>query len=230
MLIKTNLDFENTARLLNLPDPQNSGDAANRGWVNAQLAAISGTLTDAISVSNLDCTSNPNYPASNAGVKYVVTGAGLVGGNSGVTVNIGDVIFCRQTTVSGDHATVGANFFILESNRDAATQTTAGVIRVATQNEVLNDSSALVAVTPSTLAAKLAAFTANSFGTLIGNNSATTFTIAHNLNSAYPVVAVYEATGKNLVIADVQIIDSNNVRVTFTTAPATNSFFVKILK
>lgn len=69
----------------------------------------------------IDCSSNPNYPAASAGHLYIVSVAGKIGGGSGQTVEAGDLILCKtDSTSSGDHATVGAQWDIVQYNVDGA--------------------------------------------------------------------------------------------------------------
>ena len=64
-----------------------------------------------------DCSANPNYPAASAGHMYVVSVAGKIGGASGITVEVGDALLCKtDSTAAGNHATVGANWGILQFN------------------------------------------------------------------------------------------------------------------
>jgi hypothetical protein len=65
----------------------------------------------------IDCSANPNYPAADADHAYRVSGAGKIGGASGIDVEIGDVAICLANgTPSGDQATVGANWTIVQNN------------------------------------------------------------------------------------------------------------------
>jgi len=65
----------------------------------------------------IDCSGNPNYPAADAGHVYLVTVAGKIGGAAGPAVEIGDMIICHvDSSASGDHATVGANWSILQKS------------------------------------------------------------------------------------------------------------------
>src|SRR3990167_7374802 len=69
----------------------------------------------------IDCSSNPNYPAANAGWLYVISVACKIGGASGVVVETGDIIIClTDGTVSGTHAVVGSNWNILQTNINGA--------------------------------------------------------------------------------------------------------------
>jgi hypothetical protein len=74
------------------------------------------TFQDAI-----DCSGNPNYPAADKGDVYVASVAGKIGGASGIGVEVGDTMYCKQDgTVSGDQATVGAYWVIIQANIDGA--------------------------------------------------------------------------------------------------------------
>jgi hypothetical protein len=65
----------------------------------------------------IDCSANPNYPAADAGDVYVVSVAGKIGGASGVSVEVGDLLLCKvDGTASGTQAGVGANWDIIQSN------------------------------------------------------------------------------------------------------------------
>jgi hypothetical protein len=64
----------------------------------------------------IDCSANPNYPASKAGDAYVVSGAGKIGGASGDVVEVGDEIQCLANSAAGTKAQVGSNFLLLNKN------------------------------------------------------------------------------------------------------------------
>jgi hypothetical protein len=67
----------------------------------------------------IDCSTNPNYPAANAGYVYVVSVGGKIGGSSGVVVIAGDLILCKtDSSAAGNQAAVGANWDILEKGID----------------------------------------------------------------------------------------------------------------
>jgi len=69
----------------------------------------------------IDCSANPNYPAADAGNLYKVSVAGKIGGASGPNVEAGDTLYCiTDSTASGNHATVGANWVIAQVNIDGA--------------------------------------------------------------------------------------------------------------
>lgn len=66
--------------------------------------------------TDLDCSTNPNYPPAVKGDAYVVTVAGRVGGGSGVQVDVGDLVICKTDNAGGSQAAVGTSWFALERN------------------------------------------------------------------------------------------------------------------
>lgn len=84
----------------------------------AVLAGISGNVAYK---GNIDCSTNPNYPAANAGDLYRVSVAGKIGGVPGINVEVGDTALCLANgTASGNQASVGANWNIFQGNIDGA--------------------------------------------------------------------------------------------------------------
>lgn len=83
-------------------------------------ALVTGGATDVmIFKGGIDCSTNPNYPAAEAGNLYKVTVAGKIGGAAGPNVEAGDTIWCTTDgTASGTHAAVGANWGISQVNTD----------------------------------------------------------------------------------------------------------------
>ncbi|MET4263898.1 hypothetical protein ABIA95_000165 [Bradyrhizobium sp. LA8.1] len=68
-----------------------------------------------------DCSGNPNYPAANRGDTYRVSVAGKIGGASGVVVEVGDIFICNTDgTASGNQATVGSSWNVIQTNIDGA--------------------------------------------------------------------------------------------------------------
>ena len=69
---------------------------------------------------NQDCSANPNYPSALKGDSYYVSVAGKIGGASGVSVDVGDLIVCSADNAGGTQASVGASWFVLEKNLNGA--------------------------------------------------------------------------------------------------------------
>lgn len=69
----------------------------------------------------IDASANPNYPAASAGHTYRISVAGRIGGAAGPVVEVGDTITALvDGSAAGNHATVGANWTILQTNIDGA--------------------------------------------------------------------------------------------------------------
>lgn len=68
------------------------------------------------------------------------------------------------------------------------------------------------------------------YAATIGDGTTTTFTLTHNLNTQDVVVTVREnASPYNVVFADVQITDTNNIKLLFATAPSSNQYRVVVI-
>ena len=71
---------------------------------------------------------------------------------------------------------------------------------------------------------------ADSFKTSIGDGSATSYTVTHNLGTRDVLVELYDASSYETVIADVTRTSTSVVTVAFTAAPSTNDIRVLIRK
>lgn len=86
-------------------------------YVAAQILAQIASANVMIYKGAVDGSANPNYPAADAGWVYIVSVAGKIGGASGVDVEAGDILVCKvDATSSGNQATVGANWDVLQTN------------------------------------------------------------------------------------------------------------------
>ena len=111
---------------------------------------------------------------------------------------------------------------------DAGDSLSASVI-LATSNSYLSTASGL-AVDKGALETALIAdnFTKKASAN-VGNGSATSFAITHNLNSRDVVVNVYDNATYDTVETDVVRTDANTVTVSFTVAPTSNAYRVVII-
>lgn len=110
-----------------------------------------------------------------------------------------------------------------------ATETSQGLAEIATQAETNAGLDDTRIVTPLKLATYVTAAT-GAYSTSVGNGSATSFTVTHNLGSSAVLVQLYEnATGAQ-VMTDIVVTGVNTITVSFTTAPTTNQYLVVVQK
>lgn len=120
----------NENRLLNLPSPSSNNEPIRKIDFDS-FANSAGRQR-----GEIDCSTNPNYPASNAGDRWEVTAAGKIGGVSGIAVQVWDEVVCKVTSPGGSQAEVGANFYVVQGNIERATETTSGYVYLATNSEL----------------------------------------------------------------------------------------------
>ena len=228
--ILSNHDYRNSSRIVNHPAPASPGDLVRLQDLNDAIAQLDGV---AIKIAReIDCSGNPNFPACDPGQTFVVTTGGKIGGASGIDVDNGDTIFCKNPNGSagGDLATVGGDFFIVEGNRNDATEALKGLIRLASQTEVNNGTGA-GAVTPVTLNSKLnTAFNNRRYSATIGDGTNSSFVVSHGLGNINVIPVLRETNSPfEIVEADIAYIDANNIQVSFINPPL-NGEFTLIIK
>ena len=126
LALKANLDSPAFINSPTAPTPATADESEKIATTNYVLAKILAKLAELNIYSfegTLDCTTNPNFPAANAGHVLVVPvgGAGKIGGVAGADVEAGDTLLCIvDASASGDFATVGANWVIGQTNLNPA--------------------------------------------------------------------------------------------------------------
>jgi hypothetical protein len=150
----------------------------------------------------------------------------VAGTTGGVVFNVGDVIIAKIDSASTSSA---ADWIQLEVNRDQATESVLGVSRIATQTETNTGTNDTAYITP----LKLVTYLNNAVGGYaanVGNASATSFTLTHNLGTRDVIVLIYDNSTYEQVYADVVMTSTSVVTVSFATAPASNAYRVVIKK
>lgn len=132
----------NNNTIINLKDAVNPQEPITKIQFDTYVSAVGGNR------GAIDCSTNPNYPASNQGDRWEVTVAGKIGGPSGINVDVYDEIVCVAASASGDQATVGVNFYIVQGNIERATETTNGYTSYATDAEVQAGTNNTKTITP----------------------------------------------------------------------------------
>ena len=67
------------------------------------------------------------------------------------------------------------------------------------------------------------------FSSDVGNGSATTITVTHNLGTQDVVVTVREKATNQVVYPDIEMTDANNIKLYFATAPASGQYRVTVV-
>lgn len=256
----TDLDFNNVARIINLPNPTNDQDAATMGYVKSIVEGLAwkdsvrvatqgninlsspGATIDGVSMSVGDrVLVRAQTEAAENGI-YVWNGAAVamtraLDANTAaeleqavVTVEEGTSAGAsfRQTAVNFTLGTDPVNWTSFGTSAPAATESTAGIARIATQAEVDAGTDNSTIVTPLKLANWAGRL--RKVATLIGDGSATQFTVTHNLNTRDVQVVVYRNSGAyDQVNVDVEHTTVNTVTIRFAAAPASNAFRVVVM-
>lgn len=121
------MDAGSSATIINLPNPTNSGDAANKGYVDAQvatrLALTGGTMTGAIAMSNNKVTglATPTADQDAATKAYVDSIAqGLDAKASCLAATTANITLSGTQTIDGVAVAAGAR--VLVKNQSSAAQ------------------------------------------------------------------------------------------------------------
>ena len=151
------------------------------------------------------------------GDTYTVTADGLFFSEQ---VRVGDFLIAEVATAAAAGSAL-ANWTVVQSNIDVATAaaTSGGAIKGISGY----DSADFTVDTAGWVQLANKTFTAS-----IGNGSATSYTITHNLNTFDVIVQLYDLSTYDTVYADVVRTSANIVTVSFTTAPTTNDIRVLI--
>jgi hypothetical protein len=259
-LVATNLDFNNAAKIINLPNPTDNQDAATKAYVDSAVEGLSwkdsvrvatqaninlaspGTTIDGITMSTGDrVLVRAQTNAAENGI-YIWNGPSTamtraLDANTAdeleqavVTVEEGTSAGAtfRQTSVNFTLGTNPVNWTNFGNSAPAATETTAGIARIATQSEVDAGTDNSTFVTP----LKLANWSGRirKYVTNIGDGSATQFTVTHNLNTRDVTVSIYRNSGSyDEPLVDIEHTSVNSVTVRFAAAPSANAYRVVIM-
>ena len=198
-------------------------------WYDGTSVQVVANLSDITSAIKFKggydaATNTPNLDSSPApgtilqGDFYYVTVAGTFYTEA---VDIGDALIANV-----DNPASLSDWTILQDNVGQATETVAGIARIATQAEVNTGTDDTTIVTPLKLATNLATYGfTTKFAVDLDSTDPnvarvfaggeTTFTVTHGLGTSETVVQVYEISTNKQVLADIENVDANNVDVVF---------------
>ena len=257
--IFTDFDFQSVSKVVNLPTPSATGDAVPKSYVdslveglawkdscrvatqsNLNLAAPGATVDGITMVSGDRMLVRAQTTTSQNGI-YVWNGAASAATRSldastfpeleqaVTTVEEGSsaATTYRQDQINGTIDSSAVSWVSFGTSAPAASETTAGIAELATQAEVNTGTDDLRIVTP----LKLATWSGRikKFAVSIGDGSATSYTVTHNLASLDVAVTVFANSGGDEVITDVTHATTNTLTVVFATAPASNAYRVVVV-
>ena len=255
----TDLDFQSVSKVVNLPTPSDSGDAASKSYVDSLVEGLAwkdscrvatqsnlnlaspGATIDGITMASQDRVLVRNQTTTSDNGIYVWNGSSTAmtrsldcstfaemeqavttieeGTSTGATY--------RQDQVNGTLGSSAINWTTFGTSAPAASETTSGIAEIATQTEVNTGTDDLRIVTP----LKLATWSGRikKYATSIGDGSATSYTVTHNLASLDVAVTVFNNSTGDEVITDVTHATTNTLTIVFATAPASNAYRVVVI-
>ena len=135
----------------------------------------------------------------------------------------------RQATVSGTIDVTDIVWQPFGTGAPSATETVKGIVELATQAEVDAGTASDLVVTPQALANS--PWVCKSAESVIGDGSATSFTVTHNYGTRDVSVTVFRNSGNyDEVEVEVRRPTVNTVQVIFATAPSASAFVVVVAK
>jgi hypothetical protein len=255
----TDLDFQSVSKVINLPTPSASGDAASKSYVDSLVEGLAwkdscrvasqsnlnlaspGATIDGISMASQDRVLVRSQTTASQNGIYVWNGASTAMTRSldastfdeleqAVTTaeeGTSAATTYRQDQINGTIGSSTISWVTFGAAAPAASETTAGIAEIATQAETDAGTDDARIITP----LKLATWSGRvkRYAVSIGDGSATSYTVTHNLASRDVHVTVYNASTYDEVITDVTHATTNTLTIVFATAPASNAYRVVVV-
>jgi hypothetical protein len=257
--IFADFDFQSVSKVINLPSPSSSGDAVSKSYVDSLVEGLAwkdscrvatqanlnlsspGATIDGITMASQDrVLVRAQSTASENGI-YVWNGASTAMTRSldastfaeleqaVTTVEEGTsaATTYRQDQVNGTIGSSTISWVTFGTSAPAASESTAGIAELATQAETDAGTDDARIVTP----LKLATWSGRikKYSVSIGDGSATSYTVTHNLASRDVHVTIYNASTYDEVLTDVTHSTTNTLTIVFATAPASDAYRVVVV-
>jgi hypothetical protein len=257
--IFTDFDFQSVSKVINLPSPSATGDAVPKSYVDSLVEGLAwkdscrvatqsnlnlaspGATIDGISMASQDRVLVRSQSTASQNGIYVWNGASTAMTRSldastfdeleqaVTTVEEGTsaATTYRQDQINGTIGSSTISWVTFGAAAPAASETTAGIAEIATQAETDAGTDDARIITP----LKLATWSGRvkRYAVSIGDGSATSYTVTHNLASRDVHVTVYNASTYDEVITDVTHTTTNTLTIVFATAPASNAYRVVVV-
>lgn len=254
MVLRT-LDFNGATKIINLPDGINPQDPATVAQLNAAVEGIAwkdsvrvatqanltiatpGATIDGVTMAAGDRVLVRAQTTGTENGIYIWNGAATPATRAldmniaaefeqaVTTVEEGTSagISFRQTAVNITVGSTTVAWVVFGTAAGAASETSAGIAELATQAETDAGADDLRIVTPLKLASS--AFASKKFNASVGDGSATSYLLTHNLGTRDVSVEVYRNSGNfDMVLVEVQRTSINTVTLLFDVAPTANQF------
>lgn len=249
------LDFQGTSKATGLPTPTQASDAVNKAYVDSAVEGLAwkdsvrvsapanvnltapGATIDGVTMAANDRFLAPNQTTTTQNGIYVYNGSG-VPATRALDASTGPELEQAITTVE-EGTSAGSTFrqtqvnFVIDTGSPvfvpfgtaapSASETAQGIAELATQAEVDTGTDTTRIVTPEKL--KNSKLFNKSVPFNVGDGSATSYVLSHNLNTRDVIVQVFRNSGNyDEVVIEAERTTVNSVTIRFTTAPALNAF------
>lgn len=214
----------NNQRIINLGTPTAAADAVTKAYVDGLLAGA----TDYKESVRVATTTN-----------ITLSGTQTI---DGVSVVAGDRVLVKNQTTASENGiyVVASGAWTRATDFDTSAEASPGAL-IPVEEGTANGDKLFIHATngPVTLGTTSLTFvsltagggsgTVNKYATSIGNGSATSFTLTHNLGTTDVQVQVYDNGNQAIVEPDLYVTNANQVIVQFATAPTNNQYRVVVV-